>query len=378
VGHAGGAVNAGNVIILVHGMGGAFTGDSPICIRGAEVIDEIGVVAAVDQGKRDHKGRAATLTSEGAVHDFFYLCKGAYLPVSNILGGEKVAESPYGPIEAILLNIDASSEKFGPAGNDELGYLRLARQDHIGVGFQTGVLPGQGKPRIFEILVKLWIVFTGEEFPGDFREADKGGIEGIDPEGDFTRDFGPLFHGTPVAETEHFGFMAVGNDSATGWANEDSSLRTVRVTDCVVIGELNLFPVEGDKLAAMGTGDEEVFDDIGAFERSPDMTCANSGGTNDADFAASVFAIGFRAFPCEGDGVRLLFGRAGEFIYFVKEEETYGEGGEVGGAVRAGDGDTHVVETEFGLGGFMGPEFGPEGFRGEDHRPDTLCDNTFP
>ena len=157
IGPAPGLVHGGKAVMGQHG-GGAFAGQRPVGVQGAELVNVLCLVAAVHQGQVDHDLFAVRHGQLG-IHNPFHLAHGKGLPVGNILAGHIIAPGPDRPVQAILLYVDPAGHQFGPWRQRPFRCFRLALHYHVGVGFQLGVLPGFGQPAIGEIVQQFRVVF---------------------------------------------------------------------------------------------------------------------------------------------------------------------------------------------------------------------------
>ncbi|CAN4007121.1 DNA-binding protein, partial [Dysosmobacter welbionis] len=89
VGLAAGLIDHGKAVMGQHGAG-ALAWQHPVRIDGAELVNFVGLVAAVHQGQVDH-GRVAVRQGKLHVHGLFHLCHGKRLPVGHVLAGHVVA-----------------------------------------------------------------------------------------------------------------------------------------------------------------------------------------------------------------------------------------------------------------------------------------------
>ena len=262
----------------VHRVGRSLAGQRPVCVAGAEVVDQVGVVAAVHQGQGDHQRLPAFLPGVLQVHDPLDLREIVDLPVGDVLGGQVIPPGPDGVVDAGLLDVDSGGQEPCPLGDDELRQRGLPLQDKVCVGLQLCVLPRLREPAVGEVLEEVGVIFAGEKGFDHLRKPDEGAVEGVDPEGHLAGELGLFLHCAPLPVAEHLRLVPVGDDAVAVLAFIDGELRPVCVGHAVFIWEFDLLPDQFDVLPAMGAGHEIMPDLVCGLHGFPDVPGLQGGG----------------------------------------------------------------------------------------------------
>ena len=301
-----------------HRIAGAFAGECPVGVVGAEVVDAIRIVAGVNQCQINRHRRAAVLPGVLQVHHLFDLGKTESLTVGDVLRGDEIAPRSDRPVEAVLLHVHAACEQLGPRRNHVLRQIGLPFEDEVCAGFELGVLPRLCQPAVHKVLQLLRVVLAVQKFIDDFRKANKWRVEGVHPERHLFDQLGLGFHSSPLALPEHLRLVAVGNDAAALLADVVALGCPVCIGEGFVAGEFHLRPFEFDEFPAVRAGHEVMPDLVRAFEGFPDGACPKRRGGGHEDLPV-VERLG--SFRCQLDGVCLLFACAGVFVYLVQKKE---------------------------------------------------------
>ena len=139
VGAAPRLVHGGNSVMSLH-SGDALAGPHPFRIDQAELINRVGLVAAVHQGQFHHHFFARRQGKSG-IHNPLHLHHRKGLAVGHVLAGHKIAPGSDRPVQTIFLHVDPSGQQFGPLWQFPGGHVGLALHNQVCIGFQLGVLP---------------------------------------------------------------------------------------------------------------------------------------------------------------------------------------------------------------------------------------------
>ena len=343
----------------IHRVGGSLAGQRPVGVVCAEVVDHVGVVAAVDEGQPHHHRLSAVLPVVLEVHDPLHLREGVRLPVGDILRGEIVPPCPDGPVDAVLLNVYASGQELRPFRDGQLRQVRLALQHQVRIRFQFRILPRLRQPAVREVLKEVRVILACQEGFHDLRKADEGGIKGVDPEGHFPCELGVFLDHPPLPVAEHLRLVPVCDHALAFLADVNGELRPVCVAHALIAGEVDLLPFQLYHLAAVWAWHKVVLHLVRCFHGFPDVPGLERGGAGDVDLPV---AEGLSPLPGQRDRVRLLLRGSWIFVHLIKEQVSDGPAGQLGRAVGADHIQEHSVKLQLRLGGDRVPEPLSEGF----------------
>ena len=355
--------------MVVHGPAGPLAGQCPLRIFRAEVIHHISIITAVDEAEVHHHRRAAVLSLVLQIHDMLHIRKAQRLAVGDVLRGDVAAPGPDGPIHTGLLHVYPGSKQLGPGGNHQLRHMGLSLQYQVGVSLEGCVLPGLCHPGIDEVLMGFRVVSALEVFFGDIREPHKGRVKGVDPEAHPLSVGAVLFDHPPLPEPQHLPLVLVCDNPAALRAGVHRQLRPVNIRHALIIGELEVCPLELYHLPTMGAGDKVVFLDVTVLQGFPDVPGGDGRGTGDKYLAVLE---GLGALPCQGDRVRLFGAGAGVLVHLIQEKKTDSLAGQVRGRVGAHQAQVHPVKLKLQLFALQRLVPLPQGWRGQHHRHDTV------
>ena len=197
----------------VHSRAGAFAGQRPLGVGGAEVIHHIRLKAAVDKAQVHNHRRASVLSGVREIHHPLQVTQTDRLAVGDILGSDVIPPGPDGPVYTVLLHIHPRGEQFGPGGYNAFSQIGLALHNKAGAGLQPGILPGLRQPGVNEVLQLFRIVLAGKELPRHIRKTDEGGVKGVNPEPQLPSVRAVLLDRTPLPQPQHLSLVLVGDDT---------------------------------------------------------------------------------------------------------------------------------------------------------------------
>ena len=302
-----------------HRIAGAFAGECPVGVVGAEVVDAIRIVAGVNQCQINRHRRAAVLPGVLQVHHLFDLGKAESLTVGDVLRGDEIAPRSDRPVEAVLLHVHAACEQLGPRRNHVLRQIGLPFEDEVCAGFEFGVLPRLCQPAVHKVLQLLRVVLTVQKFFYNLRKANKWRVQSVHPECYLADELGVFLDRPPLSLAEHLRLVLVCDYASALLAYISCEFCTVCVTHPFLFGEVYLLPLEFDVFPAVRTWNEVVLLYVCIFLGFPDMPCFQCRCACD-EYLPVVECLG--SFPCQTDRVGFLFGCPRIFIHLIEKQES--------------------------------------------------------